>query len=77
MASLIQNESIKLLANWLNAGSIAVLAGGVIIPVSTYLYGTEQRSSLPDWGLFTICICIGFFLHLLRQAVLGALDDDP
>ncbi|WP_295850253.1 hypothetical protein [Tardiphaga sp.] len=77
MADLIRNERLKLLANWLNAGSIAVLAGSVIVPVSTYLYSAEQRSSLHDWGIFTICICVGFFLPLLAQAVLGALDDDP
>ena len=76
MADLIRNESLKLLANWLNAGSIAVIAGGVIVPVSAYLYDIEQRSQLPNWSLFVICICTGLALHVVGQAVLGGLDND-
>lgn len=75
MPDLVHNETIKLAANWLHAASVAVVAGGVIVPVASYVYGTTPQMPVPDWGLFLICVGFGLFLHLTGQALLGGLDN--
>jgi hypothetical protein len=79
MANENRNESFKLLANWCNSGSIAVITTGAVIPVISVLYKWSERIEAggPNWSLAVICVCAGLFLHAMGHAFLqGVIDND-
>lgn len=78
MPGIVRNESLKLVANWLNAASVAVIGAGVFAPIVYHIYGFGPRMDNPAviWSLVLICICVGVALHLVGRAAIGLLHDD-
>lgn len=78
MSHLSQNESIKLIATWLNALSVAAIAAGVFAPLvyNVYDFGPKMAPDTPLGSFAVVCICLGLALHLIGHLVLGGLRDD-
>ena len=77
MADLVHNETMKLLANGCNTGSVTSIAGGTVAPVVSYIYGIGPQVADPAniWILAPVCLIGGCFLHILGQVFLRGLDD--
>jgi hypothetical protein len=70
-----ENERKKLFANWCNTLATAILAAGCFVPVANYLFGAlPSASTTLIYGTGFVCIGGGVVLHLIGQAVLGALE---
>lgn len=77
MPDLAHIESMKLLANWCNAASIASIAGGTAAPIVSYVYEIGPQMADPSniWILAPVCLLAGCCLHLLGQFFVGGLND--
>lgn len=67
----IQNERLKLTANWFNTLATAVLTAGLFVPAAQFLFGVLPANT--DAGL-GICILAGVDLHFAAQWTLGGLE---
>ncbi len=70
---MVENEQIKLTANWLNGVSIAMVAvGGLAPPLS----GTYAQAPA-DWSrtvlVSVLCFCLSAGLHYAARRTLGKL----
>jgi hypothetical protein len=77
MANLINNERVKLFANWANTVATAMLTVGVFTPVALKVYGIGEppkNDILLEW-LPIVCICAAIALHLGGQLILDLLVD--
>ena len=76
MADIVKNETLKLIANWCNAASVALVGAGAFAPVVGFVYeiGPQVGNPAQIWSLAVICLCAGLGLHLIGQVVLGGLD---
>jgi hypothetical protein len=73
--SLIHNERWKLTATWLNTLGPAVVVVGVLTPAVAVAYGlsaTNRETWLVTF-LSTVCMLLGFALHLAGRLLLGRL----
>lgn len=75
MIDQVHNESLKLVANWLNAASIAIVGGGAILPVIAFLYGGVD-AEIPEPSLVVLCFTFGLALHCSGQFVIGGLQSE-
>jgi hypothetical protein len=77
MSNLIRNERVKLVANLLNAGAMAVVTVGVFTPLAVSVYGIGEPPRNIGFlaNLSVICIGVALALHLLAHLVLEGLDD--
>ena len=71
----VHNESLKLSANLANGVAIALIAGGVILPMVSFYTGA-QNTIQPDAILLVICATMGLILHRLGQWFVGGLESD-
>lgn len=77
MDKTVQNEKLKLLANWLNALSVTVVGAGGLLPLlSVYVgVGVPMREQWLVWPLVGVCITVATALHLLGGYFLEGLSD--
>ena len=73
--SLVENERIKLTANWLDRAGTAALTVGVLAPLATALYGLSPTALPRSTLLFGIVIWFvaGVGLHLAGRWLLKRL----
>lgn len=73
--SLVHNERVKYLANWLNGIATAAVAAGVISPLVAVTYGfvSEPKDRLVLLAATVAWFAIGAALHFVVRAVLGRL----
>jgi hypothetical protein len=87
MANERRNERVRLMGNWCNAGSIAIITLGTLAPVLASVYDwfnvvTPAKPMVTNWPLPVAAFLVGIFMHVLGQAVLegiieqGAINDD-
>jgi hypothetical protein len=78
MSDLIRNEQIKLFANLMNAGAMAVTTVGVFTPLAVTVYGIgdSPKNGYLLNGLVWICIGVSLGLHVVGQWALSALETD-
>lgn len=74
---LVHNERTKLIANWLNALAVALVAAGVFAPIAAVIYGLSQmpQRDLPLSLVILSCFAGGVFLHWSGRALLGRLRE--
>jgi hypothetical protein len=71
---MIENERIKLTANWLNGLAIATYAVGGIAPILTSFYsGNEPSSPLAVALVSGVCFAATGALHFAARRILGGL----
>ncbi|MGT2503870.1 hypothetical protein ACVOMS_29780 [Bradyrhizobium guangxiense] len=72
----IQNERLKLTANWFNTLATGVLTAGLFVPAAQFLFGVLPANT--DVGLVYaiggVCIVAGVGLHFMGQWTLGGLE---
>ncbi|WP_454651401.1 hypothetical protein [Bradyrhizobium liaoningense] len=72
----IQNERLKLAANWFNTLATGVLTAGLFVPAAQFLFGVLPANT--DFGLVYatggVCIVAGVGLHFMGQWTLGGLE---
>jgi membrane protein YdbS with pleckstrin-like domain len=85
MANERRNERIKLLGNWCNAGSIAVITVGVIVPIVGGIYKWFQTAdpakpmveTAPVVAIWLIVgLCIHGLGHLFLEGLVEADDEE-
>lgn len=75
MAYLVENETVKLIANWLNGMSIALIGAGIFVPLVNQLVGNNTWA-LDQLALVLIgCVIVAAILHLGGQKVLRGLHE--
>lgn len=77
MPGQARSESVKLIANWFNTVSAALITVGVFTPLAVTICGVgdpPRNSNLLD-GLPIICIGGSWLLHWSGQWFLRKLDD--
>jgi hypothetical protein len=76
MAGLARTESVKLIANWFNTVSAALMTVGVFTPLAVTFYGIGDppRNSNLQNGLPIICIGGSWLLHWVGQWFIRKLD---
>lgn len=74
---LVENERVKLTANWLNALATALVAAGVFAPAAALVYGLSQLaiSAISIFGILIVCLSCGLLLHGLGRLILGRLRE--
>ena len=75
--SLIQNERLKLTANWLNGLATGVVVTGAVAPVVAALYGVAGPSEAGYFELALLGVAwlvAGFALLLVASKLLGRLQ---
>lgn len=75
MANLIENETVKLVANWLNGMSLTVIGAGIVIPVINQVIGSNPISRAGLVLLVLGCLIFAYVLHLFGRKVLRGLHD--
>lgn len=72
----IQNERLKLTANWFNTLATGVLTAGLFVPAAQFLFGVLPTNT--DVGLVYaiggVCIVAGVGLRFMGQWTLGGLE---
>lgn len=75
--SIVNNEQLKLTANWLNAMSIAFMVTGVIAPIIALSYDISSAPNLSlGWHIpIVACVCFlcAVVLHYLAKRKLRKL----
>ncbi len=74
--SIVNNEQLKLTANWLNTLGVAFVVTGTIAPIIAMLYGVGSAPSRITWDVPIIaasCFLCGIGLHLRARQILRGL----
>jgi hypothetical protein len=73
----VLNERLKLLANWFNTVSAALLTAGVLAPMIAFIYGVASTTLDPALVLASslICMLVSGALHLAARSALGAIQE--
>lgn len=75
MANLVENETVKLIANWLNGMSIALVGAGIFVPLVNQLVGNNAWAPEQLALLLISCVIVAAILHLSGQKVLRGLHE--
>ncbi len=75
MAYLVENETVKLIANWLNGMSIALVGAGIFVPLVNQLVGNNTWPPEQVAFLLVGCVVVAAILHLVGQKVLRGLHE--
>ncbi len=71
---MIENEKVKLTANWINGLSIAVFAVGGLAPLFSSLYDSEGKSfSAAVVPISVVCFFAAVALHYTGRRLLRGL----
>jgi hypothetical protein len=72
----IQNERLKLAANWFNTLATAIMTAGLFVPAAQFIFEVLPPSidSALVYGTGGVCVGAGIALHLLGQWTLGGLE---
>lgn len=77
MSKIGSTEKTKLLANWMNAVSVAVFGAGGLLPLLSVYVGVGPPVREPDlvWQIFAFCLVVALGLHWFGSLILGRLSD--
>ncbi len=70
-----RNERLKLMANYLNTLSAAIVTIGAIAPVASFAYGNAALSPISVAIGAVICIVGSLGLHLVARWLLGGIEE--